>query len=306
MPAATQPARARPGRWAVAAAVFASLLVGVLLLREPIGRAVFPDAALAGLVAQAEHALADGDLDTAAARFEAAQARAPDNPRVVDGLAATRERSLAEAARAVEAGDAALAETALARAVRLGAPGERVDALRRSLLVRADPSIEAVLQRAAELEAVEPAAALGLYRQVLQRAPSNALALAGRSRLLSATLARATQAIDAGDVGTATALVADVRAADPAHLQLPELEARLGALGVSLPDAADALLRDVALDTAEAVRWRGLADEAIGRGAYAEARRAIDEARRLAPEATDLGSLEQRLQRAEAARPDAR
>jgi tetratricopeptide (TPR) repeat protein len=298
--------RALPGRWAVAAAVFASLLVGVLLLREPIGRAVFPDAALAGLVAQAESALAAGDLDTAAARFEAAQARAPDNPRVVDGLAATRERSLAEAALAVEAGDAALAEAALARAVRLGAPGERVDALRRSLLARAEPSIEAVLQRAAGLEADEPAAALALYRQVLQRAPSNALALAGRSRLLSVTLARATRAIDAGDLHAATALVADVRATDPAHLQLPELEARLGALGVSLPEPTDAAPLDVAVDNADAVRWRGLADEAIGRGAFADARRAIDEARRLAPGAMELAVLEQRLQRAEAGHPAAR
>ncbi|MGL6289921.1 MAG: hypothetical protein ACRC2H_04460, partial [Silanimonas sp.] len=63
---------------------------------------------------------------------------------------------------------------------------------------------------------------------------------------------------------------------------------------------------DPAMDSAEAVRWRGLADEAIGRGAFAEARRAIDEARRLAPAAAELAPLEQRLQRAEAARPGAR
>lgn len=295
----------RPSRWAVVAAVVASLLVAVLLLREPIGRAVFPDAALAGLVSQAEQALASGDLDGAASRFEAAQARSPDHPRVVDGLAATGERSLREAARAVDAGDAVRAERALERASRLGMAGERIEALRRALLARSEPSIESVLQRAAGLEAAEPETALLLYRQVLRREPGNALALVGRRRLLSATLARATEALDRGDGGTAVALVASVRAIDPAHLQLPELEARLGALGWAAAAASSSAAEDRA-ESAEAIRWLGLADEAIGRGAFEGAHRALDEAARHAPDAPELMRLRQRLERAEAGRAERR
>ena len=296
----------RPSRWAVVAAVGASLLVAVLLLREPIGRAVFPDAALAGLVSQAEQALAAGDLDTAASRFEAAQARAPDHPRVVEGLAATGERSLVQAATAVAAGDSALAEQALARAVRLGMPGERIETLRQSLLARAEPSVETVLQRATTLEGDDPAAALALYRQVLQREPDNALARAGRSRLLSVTLANAIAALDRGEADTAMALVAEVRAIDPAHLQLPELEARLGASGWRAVEPRVPSSAPTVADSAEAIRWRGLADEAIGRGAFDQARRALAEAERLAPQAPELAVLSERLQRAETARPEAR
>jgi tetratricopeptide (TPR) repeat protein len=296
----------RPSRWAVVAALLASLLVGVLLLREPIGRAVFPDAALAGLVSQAEQALATGDLDTAASRFEAAQARAPDHPRIVEGLAATGERSLAQAATAVAAGDSAQAEEALARSVRLGMPGERIETLRQSLLARAEPSVEAVLQRATTLEGADPTAALALYRQVLQREPDNALARAGRSRLLAATLAHAMAALDRGEADTANSLVAEVRAIDPAHLQLPELEARLGASGRGRAEGPDSPATPPSADSAEAIRWRGLADEAIGRGAFVEARRALAEAQRLAPQAPELAVLSQRLQRAETARPEGR
>ncbi|GAB3730107.1 hypothetical protein GCM10028794_05090 [Silanimonas algicola] len=297
---------ARPSRWTVAAAVAASLLVGVLLLREPIGRAVFPDAALAGLLSQAEAALATGNLDLAASRFEAAQARAPDHPRVVDGLASTGERSLAEAAAAVGTGDSERADEALQRAARLGMPGERVEALRRSLLARAQPSIESVLQRAADLESSDPAVSLHLYRQVLRREPANALALAGRGRLLSAVLAEAAAALDRGDASVAMSMVAGVRDIDPAHLQLPELEARLGASGYGRGEIMAWVPTPPSVDSAEAVRWRGLADEAIGRGAFEEARRALAEARRLAPAAPELVALAQRLERAEAARPEVR
>jgi tetratricopeptide (TPR) repeat protein len=296
----------RPSRWAVFAAVAASLLVGVLLLREPIGRAVFPDAALAGLVSQAEQALAAGDLDTAASRFEAAQARAPDHPRVVEGLAATGERALEAATLAVAAGAVAQAESALALATRLGAPGERIEALRQSLMARAEPSVEAVLRRATTLEGADPTAALALYRQALQREPDNALAQAGRSRLLSVTLANAMAALDRGEADTAIALVAEVRGIDPAHLQLPELEARLGASGLARAKVPELPTTPPLADSAEAIRWRGLADEAIGRGAFDQARRALAEAERLAPQAPELLVLNQRLQRAESARPEAR
>jgi tetratricopeptide (TPR) repeat protein len=191
-------------------------------------------------------------------------------------------------------------------AIRLGAPGERVDALRQAQLAREAPSVEAVLRRATELEGSDPDAALALYRQALQREPDNTLALAGRARRLSSNLARATAALDAGDPQAAMVEVAAVRAIDPAHLQLPELEARLGASGWGSSEGGSPSPTPPSADNAEAIRWRGLADEAIGRGAFDAARRALAEAERRAPQAPELAALRQRLQRAEAARPEAR
>jgi hypothetical protein len=113
-------------------------------------------------------------------------------------------------------------------------------------------------------------------------------------------------ALDRGEADTANSLVAEVRAIDPAHLQLPELEARLGASGVGRVGGPVSPATPSSTDSAEAIRWRGLADEAIGRGAFVEARRALAEAQRLAPQAPELAMLSQRLQRAETARPEGR
>lgn len=292
-----------PRPWAFVAAVLACLAAGALLLREPIGRRLFPDAAVAGLLVQAEQALARGDTSAAATHFQAAQARSPDHPRVTDGLAETRELALRRAERALSSGDRATAGRELAQAAALGAPGDQLDRLRRALLVLAEPSTEALLQRAAGLEARDAAAALALYRQVLEQAPTDVVARAGRGRLLAAMLADAGRALEQGDEARAAALVAEVRRLDPAHLQLPEMEMRLGARGIALPALDDSTL---ASTSAAAARWRGLAEEAIGRGAVGEARRALEKARALEPAAAELEVLELRLRRTEAASPAGR
>lgn len=298
--------RHRPGRWALVAALMACVAVGALLLREPIGRWIFPDAALAGLLAQAEQALAEGDTRTATARFLAAQARSPDHPRAVDGLARTRDRLLAKVDEAAAGGDTDAALRALEEAVALGAPRERADALRAALLERSAPSTEAMLQRAAAMENTDRDGALALYREVLARAPGDAVARAGRGRLLAAMLAEAARALDDGDAERAVALVAEVRRIDPAHLGLPDMAMRLGARGIRLPDRAGAPAPQAPARSAAAARWLGLADEAIGRGALDEARRALENARRIAPDAPELAALQTRIERAEAAKVESR
>jgi tetratricopeptide (TPR) repeat protein len=306
---AAPPSRRGPARWAITGAALACLVVGVLLLREPIGRWIFPDAALAGLIAQAEQALAVGDTATAKAGFLAAQARSPDHPRVLDGLARTRDGLLRTAERAAADGDPGAGLRAVEDALALGAPRERVEAVRHALLERSAPTTETLLQRAAAMESDDRDGALALYRQVLLRAPGDPVARAGRGRLLAATLADAARALDAGDFARAAALVGDVRRIDPAHLGLPEVEMRLGELGVRSPDPADGSTSSATVDRAghaDAARWLGLADEAIGRGALDEARRAMETARTLAPDAPELAALQTRIERAEAARVDPR
>ena len=56
---------------------------------------------MAGLLAEADEALARGDIATAARRFQAAQARSPDHPRVAGGLAETRAQALAAVSAAL-------------------------------------------------------------------------------------------------------------------------------------------------------------------------------------------------------------
>ena len=287
-----------PRAWAFVAALVACLAVGALVLREPIGRWVFPDRAVAGLLAEAERALAEGALDAAASRFRAAQARSPDHPRVTEGLARTRDRALAEAEAAVARGDVDRARREGELAASLGAPGERIDDLQRRIAERAAPSIEDLLRQAIAAETIDPAAALAIHLDVLRREPGNALALAGRTRLLGAQLADAARWLDDGDVARARERLLVVQSIDPGHLALPDLKMRLGAAGaVDLDAVAEAPMPSIEAK-AEAARWRGLAEEALGRGAHADARRALDEARRLEPDAADLGRLEERWLRA--------
>ncbi len=268
------------------------------VLRDPLGRVLFPDEAVAGLVARAEQALKTDDLDAAEAGFRAAQSRSPDHPRVAMGLAEARERAMVLAREALlrDAFDEASDRIALAE--RLGAPADRLEALRRAVKDRAEPSLETRLQRAMAIEATQPEAALADYLAVLARAPDNAIALAGRSRRMTALLADAESALDSGRAEDAAALMARVRSIDPAHLALTALAIRLGARAEDLPADAGAGTRGDSDAARDAARWRGLAEEALGRGALSEARRALDVAGQLDPSAAQQVILEARWQRA--------
>jgi tetratricopeptide (TPR) repeat protein len=288
--------RVTPAPGAVIAALLACLVVGALLMREPLGRWLFPDAAVAGVLAQADAALARGDAAAAAARFQAAQARSPDHPRVAEGLAETRDLALLQAEAALARGALDDARAGIALAASLGAPGEHLDRLARALEAREEPPVEALLQRALDAEARDPDAALGDYLRVLDREPANALALAGRRRLLAVSLAQAEAALARGEAGPASVLVQQVQRIDPAHPGLQDLVMRIG----GLPEAPAVDPTTAGSASPEAARWRGLAEEALGRGALAEARRALDQAQALEPSAPQLVELEARWRRAQA------
>lgn len=295
-----RPSRARGGaKRATLVGSLALVLLALAMLREPIGRWLFPDAALEGLLAEAESALEAGETAEAARRLLAAQARSPDHPRLAEGLARGRDGALAAAAAALARGELDRARAELALADALGAPGERVLALRRQVEARAEPAVEALLKRAVAREASDPDGALADYQRALERDPRSAVARAGRARLLDARLRDADAALVEGDVARAVALVDGVRAIDPAHLGLPDLAVRLARHGAApAPREAAPPPAGDPRRAADAARWRGLAEEAMGRGAWDEARRALDRARALDPDAPELAALDARMDRA--------
>lgn len=287
-------------------ALLGGLLAAILLLRGPLGRWLYPDAALDGLLAAADAAMAEGDVLRAATLLQAAAARSPDHPRLpveraeAVGIALARVDTLlggpppgpplAAAARAE-------IEALLAAAAALGAPGDALEPRRRHLAERAEPSIEVLLQRALAAEQTDPEAALADYLRVLAREPGNTLARHGRQQVLSAWLNLAVAEIERGEWESARLRLRRVRALDPGHVGLPEVEARLA----GRHDSAAGPPPDPALQAGrsrEALRWLGLAEEALGRGALDTARRALDQAALLAPEAPEREALEQRYRHA--------
>lgn len=285
-------------------AVVLLLVVGLAALREPLGRALFPDTALAGVIARAEAALAAGDLEAAARHWQAAEARDPDHPRVELGRARWREAVLGELGAALAQSEIAKATALLAWAEVGGVPEGSLAPLRAQLAALREPPIEQLLRQAAFDEDSHPERALAAYRQVLAREPRNPLALAGQRRMLGHGLERlalrlvAAPALAADEIAAIHALLAEVRELDPAHPGLREVETRLGerlaamAVGPSGPDSPDPA------DAAQASRWLGLAEEALGRGEWSRAAEALDRARALAPQAAGLVELEQRLRQA--------
>ncbi len=284
--------------WAIVGIVVAAVGVALVLGRDPLGRALFPDAALAGVLAEGDAALRRGDPDAAARAFEAAAAREPDHPRVRESLDATARAALAGIAPALAAGRMDRARTLLALATRLGAPGETLDAARRLVDAAAEPPVDVLLSRAVGREPARPGDALADYLAVLAREPANAVALDGRRRLLAARLAAARVRLDRagpGDVEAAAREVEAVRALDPGHLDLPDLLNRLGARPDLAVRAGSAATRPSPAEAKEALRWRGLAEEALGRGEWARAREALARASVLDPGHDGQAALERRL-----------
>jgi len=275
-------------------------VASLMTFREPLGRALFPDAALAGALAQADAALARGQLDDAVRLLSAAQARDPDHPRVAEALRAARAMALDGAAAALDVGDVDHAAALLVQAAALGAPGDTLQALAVKLAGEGLRDMDTVLQQAADLEASDPEAALALYDDVLGRDSAQAVARAGQRRIFGGWLDAAKAVLagptaSAADVDAARRLLERVRADDPAHLGLPELQSLLVAYSadVSAEVAGAGEVSEAA--RREASRWRGVAEEALGQGAWAKAANALERAAFLDPDAAGQIALEQRL-----------
>lgn len=339
-----EPRRAWP--WLLlAAAVVATAGLALLLghWREQIGERLVPDSAINLQIEQAQQALARGELSRADGsgareRFQAVLARDPDHLAARAGMVAVRDAALAQARDAMARGDAATARARIEMARGMAAPASALVQLEQQLqrIESAGADLADLLGRAraaqaeGRLEQV-PDGALALYLDVLRLQPDNALALGGRSEILSGLVLQARQALARGDLAAAEALAARVVGADPSHLELPALQARLGEVRQQrqretaarlakaeadrragrLAEAADAYLALLAADPATADARRGLDDTAAamalraGREAadfdFDAAEASLQLARTWQPATPAIAATERRLAQARAA-----
>lgn len=228
--------RARRNAWRAGLLVLVVLVAcfGLWHWRGTLSERLIPDPRLNQQIEQAEAALQRGELSRADGRgakelFEAALAVDPDRAIARDGLVRVREAALARAARALRERHAAAAETSLALAQSLSAPKVQMQPLQAQLadLRAAGSDIPAWLEQAGR-PGTSDAVALALYERSLEIDPDNAIALEGRRIVLGHRLAQATSALARGATAEAERLVADVIAHDPAHLDLPDVQAALG------------------------------------------------------------------------------
>lgn len=309
-PATPPPAPRRAWPWVMLVVAVAALAGVALMLgqwREQIGARLVPESAINLQIEQAQQALARGELSHADGsgareRFQAVLARDPDHLAARVGMAAVRDAALDQARTAIAQADGATARARIEMARGMAAPAAALDRLEQDLqrieTTGADVADRLERARAAQaqgrLEQV-PDGALALYLEVLQLQPDNALALLGRSEILSGLVVQAQQALARGQLDQAEALAARVVQADPSHLELPALKARLGEaqqqrqrerdaqlagahgeLRAGLPErAAQAFIALLVADPASADARQGL-DEAAATMAARAGREAAD------------------------------
>lgn len=216
--------------------VAAVLAVGLLLVfgRSWLSERLVPDPRMTRRIEQAEVALHAGKLsaaDGSGARelFESVLALDPDQMRARQGLLEVREAAIARAQRALAAHRLAEAADALTLAQALSAPQVQLQPLQARLqdLRKSTGNLPALLARASA-PGIDHAEALEIYRQVLALDADNASAIAARDELLATQLQQADKLLSAGNLPAAQAVVDAVVAQDPAHLDLPPVQARLG------------------------------------------------------------------------------
>lgn len=240
--AAAAPPRRRRRRWPwLALLVLAgAAAVALSVWREPIGHFLMPASDTARDMEAAAAALARGELSRADGQgalelYQALLARDPDHPGARRGLARVRDAAVRGAREAAVAGDAARARRHLALARALAAPSAALAAIEADLvrLEHDDLALASLLDRARAataagriVDAVD--GALALYAEALRLQPGHAVALAGRGEALDVLLRQAGAELDRGDLDAAAATLAVVVDADPGHLALPPVQARLG------------------------------------------------------------------------------
>lgn len=234
-PADSGMARAVIG-WVLALSALLVLALALTHWRENLGRLLVPDAPLTRQLTRAESALQRGELSRADGQgarelFQAALAVDPDNPRARQGLQAVRAAALTLAATALDRGERQPAMDALDLATALSAPASAVEPLRQRLQALDQPE-DALEQDLALAQSLVQQArldeALVVFERVLQQQPDNALALEGRRQVLAIWLKQADALLSEGNLDLAQTRVDQVRRYDPAHLDLPPVQARLG------------------------------------------------------------------------------
>lgn len=257
---------AAPRRRRLWIALLALVLAGIgagLYLNQDRLREALPQTRMNAVLAQAEAALASGQLSgtDASARelFLIARAIDPDNRAAQQGLEEVGRQLLARARAALQQGDAAPARSLLAQAESLVLPAGEVADLARSLQVRESRDVElgSVLDAAraaadqGNLDGTEQSA-VALYRRALILDPGNAVAQSGLRTVLTSLLEQASAAIAKADFEAASGTIERVAAIDPGHLGLPESRA-------ALAKARQTKVEDITrqLDAADALLARG-------------------------------------------------
>ena len=219
-------------RWLLGAGL---LLVFVLIFwRDSISQRLVPDPRMNRQLERAQAALAHGELsaaDGSGARelFESVLAADPDQMIARQGLVEVRNAAIARAQLALSQHRLAQARTNLSLARALSAPAVQLQPLRARLhdLEEASSDISALLAQATT-PGIADETALALFNQVLRLDADNVAALEGRRALLARWLARAEALLAAKQIHAAKRLVEQVIADDPAHLDLPPVQAKLG------------------------------------------------------------------------------
>ena len=210
------------------------LVFSLVLWRGAISQRLVPDAQLNRQLVRAQAALAHGKLsaaDGSGARelFESVLAADPDQMNARKGLIDVRNAAIVRAQRALSGHRRLEAAQNLALAQALSAPEVQLQSLRAQLRDLENALGDAsVLLAQASAPGVSDDAALALLDRVLQLEPDNAMGLDGRRIVLARWLTQAERKLAAGDVRAAQSLVDRVVAEDPAHLDLPPVQAELG------------------------------------------------------------------------------
>ena len=217
--------------WLMAVALVILLLVAG---RSWLSERLVPDPRMNRQLEQAQAALKAGRLsasDGTGARelFESVLASDPDQMQARQGLLTVREAAIERTQSSLAAHRLAQARDSLALAAALSAPQVQLQPLQARLrdLQEASSDTRGLLAQASA-PGVDEAQALSLYRHVLAVDADNAAAIEGRDLLLSSQLVRAESLLSAGRIREARAMVDTVKAEDPAHLDLPPVQARLG------------------------------------------------------------------------------
>lgn len=248
------PLARRSRAWWLLLPVLLAAVAALALWRDSISERLVPESELNREIEAAQLALARGELSRpdgsgARERFQAVLARDPDHPVARSGLAAVREAALVQARAAAEAGDADAAREHLALARAMAAPAAALAPIE-ALLQRREGDEAAIAERLQRALQAPPEVALELYAEVLRLQPDNAIALEGRRALLATRLRVAGEALDAGRLDEAGAIVDAVMAIDPSHLDLPALQARLGEARAALEAERARALRAARADLA--------------------------------------------------------
>lgn len=322
--------------WCWIGGAIALLAVVLAVVRQPLADWLWPDTRIQQLLDEGERALREGRLSAADGtgareRFEAAAALDPDRRDIQDARVRTGEAALRQARQQLAAGnhDAARAALGLARQLQMPQAGIAAVAAELQRAEHQAGGIGRLLQQAQAAQRQGrlddgPDSALPLYQQVLALQPEQMQALEGREDALSDLLLHAGRLAAQGRLQQAARQLQRVEAFDPGHYDLPGARARLStaleqrrrtaerdlARG-RLQAAATGLQEVLAASPGDEAAQLGLQHVARAQAAeavrlardfrFAEAGKALQQARVLAPASAEVAAAGQVLARAKAA-----